>query len=152
MRIAVISDTHGLLRPAVVARLHGADAIIHAGDVGDPEILTLLGRLAPLHAVRGNVDRGPGLDGLPTTLAVQLGGLWVYVLHDLKALDLDPVASGFGLIVSGHSHRPQLETRGGVIYLNPGSCGARRFTLPISMAFVEVKEGAAQVELVTLEE
>ena len=151
MRVGVVSDTHGLLRPEVPARLAGVDLILHAGDVGDPAILTALAEIAPVSAVRGNVDRGPGLADLPETLALELDGVWVYMLHDRQALDLSPEAAGFRVVVSGHSHRPALEERGGVLYLNPGSIGARRFRLPVSLAFLTLQAGEVEAELVELQ-
>lgn len=150
MRVGVISDTHGLLRPEVVEHLRGVDLILHAGDVGDPHILAELHDLAPLLAVRGNVDRGPGLDDLPETLVQPLGDLWLYMLHDLNALYLSPAAAGFRVVVSGHSHAPKIEERDGVLYLNPGACGPRRFKLPVSMAVLTVDGADVRAELLTL--
>jgi len=146
----VISDTHGLLRPQAVAALSGCEAVLHAGDVGGPEVLAALARVAPLHAVRGNVDHGRWADALPTTAAVELGGVLVYVLHDLAALDLDPAAAGVTAVIHGHTHRPSVERRGGVLYLNPGSAGPRRFRLPVSVARLIVTGGAVTAELVEL--
>ena len=131
--IGVISDTHGLLRPEAVKALHGADHIIHAGDVGDPEILDQLRAIAPLTAIRGNVDKSAWARKLPETEVVELGGISIYVLHDLAHLDLKPEASGFKAVISGHSHTPKQETRNGVLYFNPGSAGPRRFKLPICL-------------------
>lgn len=150
-RIGVISDTHGLLRPEAVEALRGCDRIVHAGDVGDPAILEELGRVAPVVAVRGNVDRGAWADGLSEIEVVEAGSASLYVLHDLAALDLDPVAGGFAAVVSGHTHRPSSELRDGVLYLNPGSAGPRRFRLPITVARLTVSGGRLSTEIVDLE-
>lgn len=138
MRIGLVADTHGLLRPEAVAALRGAAQLVHAGDIGTPKVLAALRALAPLTAVRGNNDRGAWAAALPDTEVVNLGALRLYVLHDLQALDVDPVAAGFRVVVSGHSHRPALEERNGVLYVNPGSAGPRRFKLPVSVAWLEV--------------
>ena len=134
MRIGLISDTHGLLRPTAIAALQACDLIVHAGDVGSPEVLAALESIAPLRAVRGNNDHGPWADALPDDDVVQLGECYLYVLHDRAALDLDPAAAGFHVVVTGHSHRPLHECRDGVHYINPGSAGPRRFSLPITLA------------------
>jgi len=134
MRIGLISDTHGLLRPAALAALRGCDLIVHAGDIGSGEVLTALEALAPVRAVRGNNDHGPWAEALPDDDVVQLGEYFLYVLHDRAGLDLDPAAAGFQVVVSGHSHRPLHELRDGVHYINPGSAGPRRFSLPITVA------------------
>jgi putative phosphoesterase len=138
VRIGIISDTHGLLRPEAVERLAGVHHIIHAGDIGRPEVISALRRIAPTTAVRGNVDRGAWAGRYPLTARVKLGGRSFHVLHNLAELDLDPAAAGIDVIVSGHSHRPKVETVDGVIYLNPGSAGPRRFSLPIALATVEL--------------
>src|SRR5271165_5239788 len=138
MRIGVISDTHGLLRPEAVAALNGVDHILHAGDVGDPEILDALAAIASLTAIRGNIDRTGRCAALPPTEVVELGRSTIYMLHSLDELDLDPVAAGIGVVVSGHSHQPSIEHRKGVLYLNPGSAGPRRFSLPVSIGFLRV--------------
>ena len=150
IQIGVISDTHGLLRPAAVAALAGSTLIIHAGDVGKPEILTALREVAPVVAVRGNVDRGAWAWELPETEVVEIEQARLYVLHDLMMLDLDPTAAGFQAVISGHSHQPSLEHRDGVLYLNPGSAGPRRFTLPISVALVRIEGAALEIQLVEL--
>ncbi|EYB67369.1 hypothetical protein DEIPH_ctg044orf0099 [Deinococcus phoenicis] len=152
MRALVISDTHGLLRPEVLALAREAGAVLHAGDVGQPEVLTALGAAtpAPVYAIRGNVDRTPPLSGLPETLLLELGGVWVYLLHDLHALDLSPEAAGIGVVISGHTHAPRLEQRGGVTFLNPGSVGPRRFRLPVACAWLHLHEGQVQAQPVTL--
>jgi len=148
--VGVISDTHGLLRPQALDALRGSDLIIHAGDVGQPELLEPLRALAPLHVVRGNVDHGAWAARLPMTELVEVGAHLFYVLHDIAELDLDPPAAGFAAVVYGHSHQPSIETRDGVLWLNPGSAGPRRFTLPITLARVRVTDGALHPELVTL--
>ena len=132
--VGVISDTHGLLRPQALAALRGCEAIIHAGDVGDPAVLEGLREIAPVFAVRGNIDRGRWASGLPETECVEFADRHVYVLHDLADLDIEPPEAGFSAIVYGHSHRPSLETQSGVLYLNPGSAGPRRFDLPVTIA------------------
>ena len=153
VRVGVISDTHGLLRPEALAALRGADHLVHAGDIGKPEVLRELRAVAPLTAVRGNNDRDAWARTIPDTDSVRLGGIVLYVLHDLKALDLDPVAAGFGVVVSGHSHQPCVAERDGVLYVNPGSAGPRRFRLPVSVAMVEVDGGRvrARIELLSPE-
>lgn len=138
MKIGIISDTHGLLRPEAVERLGGVDHIIHAGDIGHPEVIQALRRLAPVTAIRGNIDRGAWAAAYPPTARVTLSGRSIHVLHDLKELDLDPVAAGIDVVVSGHSHRPTVMSSGGVLYLNPGSAGPRRFTLPVALATLEL--------------
>ena len=148
--IGLISDTHGLLRPEAVAALQGASQIIHAGDSGAPEVLGALRAIAPISVVRGNVDRGEWAHALPATLVVEVDGALLYCLHDLGALDLDPAAAGFAAVISGHSHQPRIERRGGVLYINPGSAGPRRFSLPITLARLHLAGGQLEVELVTL--
>ena len=138
MMIGIISDTHGLLRPEARERLAGVDHIIHAGDIGGPEVIAGLRELAPTTAIRGNVDKGQWADAHPHTESLTLGGRSIYVLHNLNELDLDPAAAGLDVVVSGHSHRPRIETVDGVLYLNPGSAGPRRFTLPIALATLEL--------------
>src|SRR5579872_2730340 len=133
MKIGVISDTHGLLRPEALAAMHGSNYIIHAGDIGDPRILDDLSRIAPVTAVRGNVDREAWAMNLPDTDVLEVAGILIYVLHDLQQLDVKPEAGGFAAVISGHSHEPKQETRHGVLYFNPGSAGPRRFRLPVSV-------------------
>lgn len=149
--VGVISDTHGLLRPEAAAALAGVERIVHAGDIGSPDVLAALGRLAPVTAVRGNNDRGDWAAGIADTEVVEVGGVSLYVLHDLHELDLDPRAAGFAAIIAGHSHQPRLEERDGVLYLNPGSAGPRRFKLPISLARLTIADARVRAELVTLE-
>lgn len=133
-RIGLISDTHALLRPEAVAALHGCDFIIHAGDIGDQSILTMLAAIAPVTAVRGNNDKGDWASSLPEFDVLRVGAVDIYVLHDLAELDLDPADAGFQVVVSGHSHVPRIAERQGVLYVNPGSAGPRRFKLPVSVA------------------
>ncbi len=142
--VGLISDTHGLLRPEAKHALAGVDLIVHAGDIGAPEVLEELRALAPVRAVRGNNDHGPWTRGLPETEALELEGASLYVLHDLKTLDLDPAAGGFTVVVAGHSHRPAMHTKEGVLYINPGSAGPRRFSLPVAVGFLEIASGAAR--------
>lgn len=149
-KIGVISDTHGLLRPEASAALQGVHHILHAGDVGKPEILTQLAAIAPLTAIRGNIDRGPWAEALPPTEVVEFDGTFCYLIHDRQDLDLDPAAAGFQVVITGHSHRPLIETVDGVCYLNPGSAGPRRFRLPITLAYLYVDGTALHTELVDL--
>lgn len=150
-RIGVISDTHGLVRPEALRALAGADLIVHAGDVGTPDVLDALRGVAPVIAVRGNNDRGPWARALAETEIVQQGGRALYVLHDLHELDVDPRASGFDAVIAGHSHQPRVERRDGVLYLNPGSAGPRRFRLPVCVARVKVNARRLEAEIVTLD-
>ncbi len=141
MRIGIISDTHGLLRPEAIKQLAGADHIIHAGDIGAPEVIEGLRRIAPTTAIRGNIDVGEWAKDYPDSELVVLGGRSLYVLHNLKEIKLDPAASGFDVIISGHSHRPKIETKNGVLYVNPGSAGPRRFKLPIAVGIIALSDG-----------
>ncbi|AWT12412.1 YfcE family phosphodiesterase [Stutzerimonas frequens] len=150
MRIGLISDTHGLLRPEAVAALQGCAQIIHAGDIGKPQVLDGLRLIAPLEAIRGNIDTADWAQVLPERLDLRIGGLTLHVLHDLKQLDIDPLAAGVDVVIAGHSHKPKVERRDGVLYVNPGSAGPRRFSLPISLALLELNDGQAQVELISL--
>jgi putative phosphoesterase len=150
--VGVISDTHGLLRPKALDALRGADAIIHAGDIGDPQIISALQQIAPVTAIRGNIDIEPWAQTLPQTNVLEIGDKLIYILHDLKRLDLDPAAAGFAAIISGHSHKPSIEIRNGVLYFNPGSAGPRRFNLPISVGKLVLREGrSASAETITLQ-
>jgi putative phosphoesterase len=148
--IGLISDTHGLLRPQALRALQGSELIIHAGDVGDPEILAALKAIAPIFAVRGNVDTEPWALALPETAVVKTESATIYVLHDVHALDLDPAAAGFQIIISGHSHKPARTERGGVLYLNPGSAGPRRFDLPVTVARLDLSEQPWNVDFIDL--
>jgi putative phosphoesterase len=149
--VGVISDTHGLMRPQAVAALQGADLIIHAGDVGNPDIIRELAGIAPTHVVRGNIDKGNWAAELPLTELVGVGERLFYVLHEISQLDLDPAGAGFAAVVFGHSHQPLIETREGVLFLNPGSAGPRRFNLPVSIARVGVCGGRMRPEIVELQ-
>jgi putative phosphoesterase len=149
--IGIISDTHGLLRPEAAAALRGCRLLLHAGDVGAAEVLDALRRVAPVVAIRGNVDRGDWASELPEREVVEVDGVSIYMLHDLAGLDLDPVAAGFGVVVSGHTHAPCVEERRGVLYLNPGGAGPRRFSLPLSVARLTIEDGRALAEIVTLD-
>jgi len=147
-RIGVIADTHGLLRPEALKALRGVELIIHAGDVGGPEILAALQALAPVYAVRGNTDRGDFGRSLPQTQVVPVGGVQLYVLHELFCLDLDPAAAGLAAVIFGHSHRPHLERKEGVLYLNPGSAGPRRFTLPVTLALLKLQKNVLEAQFI----
>jgi putative phosphoesterase len=147
MIIGVISDTHGLLRPEAVKLLAGSDHIIHAGDVGSPDIVPALERIAPVTAIRGNIDRQEWARRLPETDVVELAGMLIYTVHDVHALDLNPKAAGFAAVISGHSHQPKQEVRDGVLYFNPGSAGPRRFTLPITVGRLRIDQGQLQAEI-----
>jgi putative phosphoesterase len=149
--IGVISDTHGLLRPEALAALAGVERIIHAGDIGTPDVLAALARIAPVTAVRGNNDHGPWAAAIPETAALEIAGQHLYVLHDLGELDLDPAAGGFAAVIAGHSHKPANDHRDGVLYFNPGSAGPRRFKLPIALGRLRIGPGGVQGELVLLE-
>jgi uncharacterized protein len=148
--VGVISDTHGLLRPEAVGTLRGSDYIIHAGDVGDAEILKQLNAIAPVTAVRGNVDREPWARKLPETQVLEAGGISIYVLHSVADLDLKPEAAGFAAVVSGHSHIPKQEVRNGVLYFNPGSAGPRRFKLPVSVGRLVIQGGKVRGEIMRI--
>jgi uncharacterized protein len=150
MIVGVISDTHGLLRPQAIAVLKGVDRILHAGDVGGPEILDALARIAPVTAVRGNVDIELWASTLPESEVVELGGIAVYMLHDLGKLDLKPAAAGIRAVVYGHSHQPKIEEKNGILYFNPGSAGPRRFQLPVSVGKLVIEDGCARAELIEL--
>ncbi|HEX6544680.1 MAG TPA: metallophosphoesterase family protein [Bryobacteraceae bacterium] len=148
--IGLISDTHGLLRPEAAAALRGCDVIIHAGDVGKSTILDQLRRIAPVVAVRGNIDKAPGATELQTTAMLEAGPAMIYVLHDIHDLDLDPASAGFHIVVSGHSHKPSKLVRSGVLYVNPGSAGPRRFRLPVTVARLHLSHDPWTVDFIDL--
>lgn len=150
MRVGVISDTHGLLRPAAVEALQGSEHILHAGDVGDPAVLDTLRSIAPVIAIRGNIDAGGRCGHLPPTELVELDGRTIYMLHDVKQLDLNPEAAGIAAVVFGHSHSPVIERRRGVLFLNPGSAGPRRFQLPVTVASLEIGPDTLDARIIEL--
>ncbi len=147
LRLGVISDTHGLLRPEAEQRLAGVDHIIHAGDIGRPEIIERLRAIAPVTAIRGNVDKAPWANMFRETETVRLGGHAIHILHDINDLLFDPAARGIDIVVSGHSHKPLIERRGDALYLNPGSAGPRRFNLPITLATLDLTADRAEARL-----
>lgn len=152
MKIGVVSDTHGLLRPEVLPALAGVDHILHLGDVGSPSILKSLGQIAPVHAVRGNIDRSGPCSRLPETDVLLFEGHYLYLLHDPGTLHLDPAAAKFSAVLYGHSHRPLIERRKGVLYFNPGSCGPRRFDLPVTIGMLYIASGKElEAQIVDLE-
>jgi uncharacterized protein len=150
--IGLISDTHGLMRQEALTALQGTDLIIHAGDVGKPGIVEQLRAVAPVVAVRGNVDEGTWPSELPMTAVAEAGSVLIYVLHDIHKLDLDPVAAKFNIVVSGRSHKPSRTERAGVMYLNPGSAGPRRFQLPVTLARLDLRRSPRSVEFIDLSE
>ena len=150
--VGVISDTHGLLRPEALDALRGSSLILHAGDIGEPEILTRLEEVAPVVAIRGNMDRGDLARALPDTQAVEVGGALLYILHDVGALDLTPEAAGFAAVIFGHTHQPELREERGVLFFNPGSAGPRRFDYPVTLGRIRVQESRLYPEVVTLVE
>ncbi|HEY6972276.1 MAG TPA: metallophosphoesterase family protein [Candidatus Angelobacter sp.] len=150
MIIGVISDTHGLLRPEAVNALRGSEHIIHAGDIGAPEIIPALQKIAPVTAIRGNVDREPWAKQFPETEVVELGGVHIYVIHDVNTIDLNPRAAGFAAVISGHSHQPKQEVKDGVLYFNAGSAGPRRFRLPITVGRLEIVDGKISGKIIEL--
>ncbi|MBL8484200.1 MAG: metallophosphoesterase family protein [Rhodocyclaceae bacterium] len=150
-RIGLISDTHGLLRPQALARLVGCDAIIHAGDICDAAILAALAAIAPLTAVRGNNDHGDWAEALPEIARLEIQDVKILVIHDLKQLRMDPAGQGYGVVIAGHSHRPAVREQDGVLYVNPGSAGPRRFSLPVSVATLRLDQGRAAAQLHTLD-
>jgi uncharacterized protein len=151
MRIGIISDTHGLLRPEALKALQGAEHILHAGDVGDPAILDALRAIAPVTAIRGNIDENGPCKHLPPTELVELDGLGIYMLHDVKRLDLNPEAAGIAAVVFGHSHKPLVEWRRRVLFLNPGSAGPRRFELPVTLAWLKIEANEVDARIVHLD-
>lgn len=151
MIIGIIADTHGLLRPEALAALRGSEHIIHAGDIGAPEIIPRLEQIAPVTAIRGNIDNAPWARHLPEIEVVAMAGVNIYIIHDLNALDLDAKAAGFDAIISGHSHQPKREMKDGILYLNPGSAGPRRFNLPISVGRLEIEGKKLKAEIKILQ-
>lgn len=149
--IGIISDTHGLVRPEMVKALAGSEIIIHAGDVGSPHVLEQLQDIAPVFAIRGNIDKGDWAKRLPETEVVPVGSRFLYVLHNLNELDLDPGRAGFDCIISGHSHQPKMEQRDGILYFNPGSAGPRRFKLPVTVGRLQVGPQGLNGEIVQLD-
>lgn len=147
MRIGLISDTHGLLRPEAVRALSGVAQIIHAGDVGGPEVLAGLRAIAPVHAVRGNNDRGTWSDSLPLRLSLHMAGVHIHVLHDLNDLRTEPGTGGYGVVIAGHSHKPAVVERDGILYVNAGSAGPRRFKLPVTVGYLTIARGTASAEI-----
>jgi putative phosphoesterase len=145
--VGLISDTHGLLRPEAVQALSGVRHIIHAGDIGGPEVLEKLRAIAPVSAVRGNNDKGAWAEGIPLYLRLDLGGVHIHVLHDIKELGLYPAAASVKVMVAGHSHRPAVTERDGVLFVNPGSAGPRRFSLPVAIGYLKVAAGTAHAEI-----
>jgi uncharacterized protein len=151
MIVGVISDTHGLLRPEAVVMLRGSEHIIHAGDIGAPEIIPALEKLAPVTAIRGNIDHQAWCRRFPETEVVELAGVHIYIIHDLNAIDLNPKAAGFAAVISGHSHKPHQDVKDGVLYFNPGSAGPRRFKLPITVGRMEISGGELTATILSLE-
>ncbi len=150
MRIGLISDTHGLLRPEALDALAGVERIIHAGDIGGPEVIETLSAIAPVDAVRGNNDKGGWATRLPAWLALEFEGVGIHVLHDINDMDVEPTAAGFHVVIAGHSHKPRIEERGGFLLVNPGSAGPRRFSLPVTIGYLTVAAGQASATLEAL--
>jgi putative phosphoesterase len=148
--VGVISDTHGLLRPEAALALAGSDVILHAGDIGSPDVLAALGAIAPVFAVRGNNDHGPWADELPENEWIEVGGVSLYLLHDVSTLDVDPRDAGLAVVIAGHSHKPARDLRDGVLFFNPGSAGPRRFQLPIAVGRLTVERGAVDAKTILL--
>lgn len=151
MRVGVISDTHGLLRAEAKAALQGVDQILHAGDIGKPEVIEQLNSIAPVTAIKGNIDSGEWAREFPDTRTVSLGGRRIHLLHDLKSLDFDPREQDIDLVISGHSHKPKIESRDEVLYLNPGSAGPRRFSLPVALAMLVLESDNVDARIIELD-
>ena len=151
IRVGVISDTHGLLRPQALAALAGSDYIVHGGDIGNAGILEQLAAIAPLTVVRGNNDRGPWAHAVPATARLEVGSVLIYAVHDIATIDIDPAVAGAQVVIFGHSHRPLAQQRGPVLYLNPGSAGPRRFKLPISVARLDIEGSRVEARIITLD-
>ena len=150
IRVGVISDTHGIVRSEALKQLRGVDSIVHAGDIGSPAVLEELRKIAPVTAVRGNVDIHEWARAIPETAVLELGGIFLYILHNVHELDLDPCASGFSAVISGHSHQPRQELRNGVLYFNPGSAGPRRFRLPVALGILTITDRVLSGEIIEL--
>ena len=150
MKVGIISDTHGLMRPEALAALRGSDLILHAGDIGSPEVLESLESIASVTAIRGNNDTASWARRVPTAARLELEGVTIYMLHDVKELEIDPVVERIDVVVAGHSHRPRIERRDGVLFLNPGSAGPRRFKLPLSVAKLSIASGRTRARIVEL--
>jgi len=150
MRIGLISDTHGLMRPEALQALAGVDRVIHAGDIGGADVIEALRAIAPVDVVRGNNDKDPWGAKLPTWLALEFEGVGIHVLHDVKEMDVDPAAAGFRVVVAGHSHKPVVTERDGVLFVNPGSAGPRRFSLPVTIGYLTVTAGTAHAQIKSL--
>lgn len=150
--LGLISDTHSRIRPSALQALRGSDLILHAGDIGSPDVIAALKKIAPLHAIHGNIDREPLTSKYPATEVIEFAGLSIYMLHNLQALDLDPHAAGFAAVIYGHSHKPEYYFKNGVLYFNPGSAGPRRFSLPVSVGRIRIKQGELLPEIILLEE
>jgi putative phosphoesterase len=148
--IGIISDTHGVVRPQAIEALEGVEMILHAGDVGSQQVLDTLNEIAPVVAVRGNNDKGEWAESLPDWEVVEVGDVSIYMLHDVKEIDISPSGAGFQVVVSGHSHKPLIEEQRGVLYVNPGSAGPRRFSLPVSVAHLRVNGGKVQAKIIEL--
>lgn len=150
--MGLISDTHSRIRPSALEALRGSDIILHAGDIGSPDVITALKKIAPVHAIHGNIDREPLTKKFPATEVVEVSGLSFYMLHNLQALDLEPRAAGFAAVICGHSHKPEYYFKNGVLYFNPGSAGPRRFSLPISVGKIRIQQGELLPEIILLED
>ncbi len=150
--LGLISDTHSRIRPSALEALRGSDLILHAGDIGNMDVITALKKIAPVHAIHGNIDREPLTKKFPPTEVVEFAGLTFYMLHNLQALDLDPRAAGFAAVIYGHSHKPEYYFKNGVLYFNPGSAGPRRFSLPISVGKIRIEQGELLPEIILIED
>jgi hypothetical protein len=150
MKIGLISDTHGLVRPEALLALAGVDRIIHAGDIGGADVIEALSGIGPVDVVRGNNDKDPWGAKLPAWLALEFEGVSIHVLHDVKEMDVDPAAAGFRVVIAGHSHKPMVAERDGVLFVNPGSAGPRRFSLPVTVGYLTVEGGAARAQIKSL--
>ena len=150
MFVGVISDTHGLLRPEAIAALAGVEHILHAGDVGNPDILSSLSQIAPVTAICGNIDRSGACAALPATEAIELNGSLIYMVHAIEDMDINPFAAGVRVVISGHSHKPSITARDSVLFLNPGAAGPKRFSLPITIAHLQLDQDAPKAEIIAL--